>query len=465
MTNSKATRKAFFMSMLSLLLCFTMLMGATFAWFTDTVTSTNNIIKSGNLDIELYYQLEGESADKWTKVTESSNIFKEDALWEPGYTEVVRLKAVNEGSLALKYQLGVNVVNEITSTNVNGGELKLSDHIKFGLIDGNADGYDRDDAIAAVDAAATELAEAYTSDVISLYPEKYTGDDASATYPQEKVVTLVVYMPTTVDNVANHAKDADVPKINLGLNVSATQLAAEMDSFDNTYDEGAYLSTVMSAAELKNALADGKSVKLGSDIAFTEGIVLADNVSIDGNGHTITYSGTDYDYQLVKLNTGAEIKNVTLKNYRVRTESAANGVVTLQNVVINMDNDLTGLDVSAGAGTAKLTNVECKSITDETHLDPDTQVQVDYTPYGDVILGGAWALEATGCDFGSLHGWNTRNGSNVSLNNTSVTVFRMHYWSNRTLYIDGVETAWSESGAIPVAHDVGGCWSVQPAFK
>ena len=55
MTNSKATKKALFMSMLSLLLCFTMLMGATFAWFTDTVTSKNNIIKSGTLDVTMHY--------------------------------------------------------------------------------------------------------------------------------------------------------------------------------------------------------------------------------------------------------------------------------------------------------------------------------------------------------------------------------------------------------------------------
>ena len=187
-------------------------------------------------------------------------------------------------------------------------------------------------------------------------------------------------------------------------------------------------------------------------------------MSFDGNGKKITY-GEDDDYHLVKLSTNSVLKNVTLDNYRVRTEGTTNGTVTLEDVVILMSDDLTGLDISRGSGAAKLTNVICKNITDEAHLNPETTVQVDYTPYGDVLLGGAWALEATDCQFGSLHGWNTRNGSNVYLNNTTATVFRMHYWSNRTLYVDGNETAWSESGAIPVAHDVGGCWSVQPAFK
>ena len=206
------------------------------------------------------------------------------------------------------------------------------------------------------------------------------------------------------------------------------------------------------------------SIKLANDIDFDAAVVLQNGVTLDGNGCELTYS-VDDDYHLVRLGTGSSLKNITLNNYRARTENATSGVVTLSNVTINMDNDETGLDISRGSGTANLTNVVCASTTDVAHLDPNTQVQVDYTPYGDVLLGSAWALEATDCAFGSLHGWNTRNSSNVYLNNTTYTVFRMHYWSGRTLYINGVETAWSESGAIPVAHDVGGCWSVQPAFK
>ena len=89
MKSKKNTRRALLTSMLSLLICVSMLVGSTFAWFTDSVTSKNNIIKSGNLDVELYYQVEGQS--DWTKVTNTTSIFKENALWEPGHTEVVKL--------------------------------------------------------------------------------------------------------------------------------------------------------------------------------------------------------------------------------------------------------------------------------------------------------------------------------------------------------------------------------------
>ena len=93
MTNVKSTKKALIASILSLCMCFSMLLGTTFAWFTDSVTSANNIITAGNLDVELYYQVEGQT--DWTKVTDQTSIFKKDALWEPGYTEVVKLKVVN----------------------------------------------------------------------------------------------------------------------------------------------------------------------------------------------------------------------------------------------------------------------------------------------------------------------------------------------------------------------------------
>ena len=53
MTKSQVTKRALVFSVLSLLLCFSMLAGTTYAWFTDTVASTGNIIQSGILDAAL----------------------------------------------------------------------------------------------------------------------------------------------------------------------------------------------------------------------------------------------------------------------------------------------------------------------------------------------------------------------------------------------------------------------------
>ncbi len=229
MTNYKPTKKALLSSVVALLICFTMLTGTTFAWFTDSVTSANNIIKSGNLDVELYYQVEGQ--DDWTLVTKDTNVFKKDALWEPGHTEVVKLKVVNAGSLDLKYNLGINVADEVESINVLDEELILSEHIKYGIVDGEQD-YTRDTAIAAVSATATALKTAYNSRTVKLEAKNDTDSD-------EKIVTMVVYMPTTVGNEANAKVGEKVPTINLGINLFATQVTSESDSFDEYYDGGA----------------------------------------------------------------------------------------------------------------------------------------------------------------------------------------------------------------------------------
>ena len=114
MTSKKTTRRALLSSMIALLLCVSMLVGTTFAWFTDSVTSASNIIKSGNLDIEMYWAkgTEDPNADTtvWTDASTGA-IFNYDK-WEPGYTEVRHIKISNEGTLALKYQLHIFALHE-----------------------------------------------------------------------------------------------------------------------------------------------------------------------------------------------------------------------------------------------------------------------------------------------------------------------------------------------------------------
>lgn len=257
-----ATKHALLMSAISLMLCVSMLVGTTFAWFTDSVTSANNNIQSGNLDVELYYHVEGKT--DWTKVASDTNIFMKDALWEPGHTEVVKLKVVNEGSLALKYHLGVNVVSEEGSKNAAGKAFQLSDYIKFGIVEGAQD-YTRDEAVAAVDATATALNTAYNSNIKELLPKV---DDNTAEEDYTDIVTMVVYMPTSVGNDANHAKGEAQPTIQLGINLLATQEAYEEDSFNETYDnlavftDGTYR---VNEAALTTTAATDESVTLANE--------------------------------------------------------------------------------------------------------------------------------------------------------------------------------------------------------
>lgn len=103
MTKHVSTKRALILSLLSMLLCVSMLVGFTYAWFTDTATTGVNKILAGNLDVKLMYSTDMQT---WKEATEQTKLFDDNALWEPGYTQVVYLKVVNAGNLALKYETG-----------------------------------------------------------------------------------------------------------------------------------------------------------------------------------------------------------------------------------------------------------------------------------------------------------------------------------------------------------------------
>ena len=223
-----STKKALLMSVLSLLVCFSMLIGTTFAWFTDTVTSGQNVIVAGNLDVELYYTDKADVAadpdsNGWTKVTGTTDIFGYN-LWEPGFTKVAYFKVVNEGSLALKYKLSADVYEEVAGVNKDEEKFLLSDYIKTALV---PVGSTRADILAM---EGTNLKASFGMSAEHL-TKKGTANDT-------KVVGMAIWMPTSVGNVANH-NGTDLPSITFGINLVATQDTVESDSFGSDYDTGA----------------------------------------------------------------------------------------------------------------------------------------------------------------------------------------------------------------------------------
>ncbi len=138
MTKAKTTKRALLLSALSMLLCVSMLVGSTFAWFTDSVTSGKNRIVAGNLDVDMEYSvLDAEGNRSWQPVTETTSLFDEAALWEPGHTEVVYLKISNVGTLSLNYKLSVGIASEKEGRRYDDVlrrevSFLLSDYLQFG---------------------------------------------------------------------------------------------------------------------------------------------------------------------------------------------------------------------------------------------------------------------------------------------------------------------------------------------
>ena len=298
MNNKKATKRALLTSVMALVMCVVMLVGTTFAWFTDTASTGVNKIQAGNLDIELAYK-NSTTGGEFKKADKSTPVFDNNALWEPGHVEYVVLKVSNAGNLALKYKLGINIASETGSTNVLGNAFNLSDYIRFAVLDGDktvvsgGTEFKRETLMDDVTDTNSKLIKAgYTSKETRLYPEVTPAVDGQAS---EKVVTLVVWMPKSVGNEANYdATVAKAPVINLGINVAATQATAEFDSFDDQYDKGAEYPIVAmdTLQELINNAAEPVSAKLEGNIAGSLTVPQDKNITLDLNGFTLTGGDT-----------------------------------------------------------------------------------------------------------------------------------------------------------------------------
>ncbi|MBR2970451.1 MAG: SipW-dependent-type signal peptide-containing protein [Clostridia bacterium] len=244
------TRRALLTSAFAFILCISMFIGTTFAWFTDTATSANNIIQSGNLDVEVYY---GNPADK-NSITNVNTLFNDVELWEPGAVAWENLTVVNEGSLALKFKFTINFMDE---NYIVGTNAKLSQVLKIAIVEGGVSQTDR----------ATVLEEAGEGALLKNFiagGSLIAGE--SITYG-----VVIWWEPSANDNnwnVINGKQTSDgLPlHINLGVNVSATQMDYEEDAFGPEYDAGLGEVLVSSYAELVEALKAGGDIGLCNDI-------------------------------------------------------------------------------------------------------------------------------------------------------------------------------------------------------
>lgn len=257
MTNTKVTKRALLASILALVMCFAMLLGSTYAWFTDSVTSANNKITSGTLDVELY---------KWTSATDSTKItnaqepvFPNDVLWEPGHTQVVYLSIKNNGSLALKYKVALDVTQLSMEHLIDVMSYVITPDAKFGDV--------------------TEWAGNGT------YIEKQGYNPTSANdvllHPgEEHFFALSVHMDEEAGNEYQNQS------VTFDIKVLATQVPYESDSFGDQYDKDATYSNTSASAPVPPAgeyaeleVRDGNMTKVAS-LLFPDG-------SIDPNASEI----------------------------------------------------------------------------------------------------------------------------------------------------------------------------------
>ena len=303
MTSSKSTKRALISSTLAILMCVAMLIGTTFAWFTDTASTAVNKIQSGTLDVALEMQKPDGS---WENAEGKTLEFKkatnapadEKVLWEPGCTyELPKLRVVNNGNLALKYKIQITGIQ---------GDAKLNEVIDWTINDAAIN-------LTEVNLLAGQTGTAFT---IKGHMKESAGNE---------------YQGKTIDGI--------------GITVVATQLNSEYDSFDNTYDTNAtYLNKdaqgnylISNADELvyfaKTVNVDretyaGKTVKLTADIdlAGKKWVPIGNLVGYP----TVTFSGT-FDGQDHTISNMNVVDNTV--NYAVAGFFGSTGGATIQDVI------------------------------------------------------------------------------------------------------------------------------------
>ena len=252
MTNSKTTKRALLTSALALLMCVTMLVGATFAWFTDTASTGVNKIQAGNLDVKLEYATawnEDGSVKTWADAEGKTLPFLVNGkipaegtqiLWEPGCTYTLpELRIVNNGNLALKYKVVVSGIR---------GSAKLNKVIDWTMkLDGTDFIMGSEHSLAAKNNDTVD----FDSFTISGTMDKNAGNE---------------YQNESIDGIS--------------INVYATQDTVENDSFGNTYDANATYYPVIDLASLKDAIKNGGNVAVDADVEVSGEDAVANRTTI-----------------------------------------------------------------------------------------------------------------------------------------------------------------------------------------
>ena len=345
MNESTKTKKALRGSLFALFLCIVLLIGTTFAWFTDTASTGVNKIQAGNLKVglEMATGVDATGNTVWADAEGKTLQFKVNKtippegtqiLWEPGCTyELPQLRVVNKGNLALKYKVQITGIQ---------GDAELNEVIDWTISD------------TALDADHS-LAAGKTSEALTIkgHMQESAGND---------------YQGLSIDGIS--------------ITVVATQDTVENDSYGNTYDANATYP-VSDAASIADAVADLATagsknvvVTVANDLTGTSGIKTekGNTFTLDMNGKTV---GVNYGQGSTNTTTnGMQLlqgSTVTLKNGTYKAEHGEdkdhNIAILIQNysnlTVDNCTLDMRDANDTAGnsKGTSYVLSSNCGNIT------------------------------------------------------------------------------------------------------
>lgn len=415
MTKSKSTKRALVSSVISIFVCIAMLIGTTFAWFTDQASTSVNSIQSGKLDVQLLDEagnsLEGETLS-WQKATGHEN---EAVLWEPGCTYKLQPIVIkNAGNLALKYKIVITGIN---------GDAELNEVIDW--------------TIGGVSLDAEQSLAAGENDTLTI--SGHMQESAGNKYQNKSIDGIAITVVATQDTVEydsndnQYDKDAtyEIPVNPNAQTVNFTNYATDTEFVLNNYTD---LKAFANELNVSGKSFSGKTVKLGADIDLgntewtpigqtrSNGTATYFQGTFDGDNHTIKNlaisasawdEGANYAAGLFGfIDVGdAIIKNLTIDGARVE------------------GHHWTGAVVGYLTGTVENCRVKNATII-STHANDDAcgdkvGAVVGYINTGDSVVSGCTAYKCTikaGRDAGQIVGCNTVGASVTGCSAEEVTV-------------------------------------------
>ena len=361
MNTKKATKRALLTSVMALVMCVVMLVGTTFAWFTDTASTGVNRIVSGNLKVDIIGADNEDHVEK-LNFTKATGAERENLLWEPGCRYVTEgFRIANKGNLALKWKAQVNK----GTTVANEGNFDLLDVIDFYLVKN-----DKNDVGTRLDEFTGTLEAKKTSEDV-YYIKGVMKTTAGNDYQDLTLDGIGITVYATQDTVENDSygpeydRNAEYPIDTWdGTSATAAELAAATDNTNKvvTVDSGKLLAALAQSVNDSNDSKDysdytiklTKNLDLNGNVWTPIGTKGTSNVfkgTFDGNGATISnlkISGGLY-VALFGETSGATIKDLTVTG-EVSGEDVAGIVAKATDTTIT--NCVNKVNVTATAGKA-----------------------------------------------------------------------------------------------------------------
>ncbi len=259
MRNKKSAKHSFILSLLSVLLCFSMLIGSTFAWFTDSASTNVNTIATGTLKVDL---IDADGASVVGQTLKFADLDEND-LWEPGCTYSLQpIRVKNLGSLALSYRIVITGIS---------GDVKLNEAIEWKV-----------NGIAVKDWSSEG----------ALLPDEVSGDIVISGHMKEEAGNE--YQGLMIDGIA--------------ITVYATQHASESDSLGNDYDKDAagVITVTVPAKAGKDTVIETEHVNALIPAASTEDAALGHTIKVEKfeestSGIYIPNFGFSYDISISNI--------------------------------------------------------------------------------------------------------------------------------------------------------------------